>query len=56
MVVRSPYEDGFNFTAPDGASVCIGVNLPAGTQVRGGADATPVSAPFSLPDLAPCTP
>jgi hypothetical protein len=56
MVVRSPYEDGFNFTAPDAASVCFGVNLPAGTQVRVGADATPVNAPFSLPDLNPCTP
>ncbi len=56
LLVRGAYQDGFGFSAPDGASVCFGLDLPAGTPVRVGPNATPVAAPFSLPDLGACTP
>ncbi len=50
------YQDGFAFSAADGASVCFGMDLPAGTPVRVGPNATPVAAPFSLPRLGVCAP
>ncbi len=56
MNVRQSYQDGFAFSAADGASVCFGMDLPAGTQVRVGPNATPVAAPFSLPGLGACAP
>ncbi len=56
MNVRQQYQDGFAFSAADGAAVCFGMNLPAGTPVRVGPNATPVSAPFSLPGLGACAP
>lgn len=52
--VTSPWYDGFSFTAPSNTSLCFGLDLPEGTQVRVGRDATPVTAPFDLLTLASC--
>ncbi len=54
--VQRRYQDGFTFAAADGARVCFGMDLPPGTPVLVGPNATPVTSPFSLPDLGACTP
>jgi len=52
--VRQAYQDGFDFSTADGASVCFGLDLPVGTPVRVGVNATPVAAPFDVASLEPC--
>lgn len=53
--VRQPYQDGFSFNATAAANVCFGMDLPAGTPVRVGPNATPVIAPFDLTTFKPCS-
>ncbi len=52
--VRQAYQDGFDFSTADGASVCFGLDLPAGTPVRVGPNATLVAAPLDVASLEPC--
>ena len=54
MRLISPYQDGFDFKAPNAADVCFGVNLPQGMQLRVGPDAIPVEIPFNLKTFAGC--
>lgn len=46
--------DGIDFTVAPGASVCIGANSNVGTALAGH-DRTPVSMPFDIETLGPCT-
>ena len=49
-----PYEDGFDVSYTPGASVCFGIDTPAGASVLLGASRTPVSVPLDLATLGPC--
>jgi len=50
----SGWFDGFDFTHPDDAEVCFGVDQPAGTTVLVGAGRTAVPLPFNLATLESC--
>lgn len=54
--VGSPWYDGFSFAAQSSTDLCFGADLPAGTQVLVGPDATPVNTPFDMRSLGACTP
>ncbi|MBK1717507.1 sulfatase-like hydrolase/transferase [Thiocystis violacea] len=54
MTVGSGWYDGFNLVAPSGMNSCFGANLPPGTEIRVGPDATPIGAPFNLETFEPC--
>ena len=47
--------DGFDFEHPSGRDICVTVDTPPGRQVLLGASRTPISPPFDLATLAPCT-
>jgi hypothetical protein len=47
--------DGIDFDHPTGRNLCVTIDVPAGRQVLVGADQTPVSGPFDLGTLGPCT-
>jgi len=47
-------QDGFRFTPVADASVCFGIEAPAGTQVLVGAGRVPVTAPFNLATFSSC--
>ena len=49
------YWDGFDFTTPGGADVCVDVDSPAGITVLVGELRTPVAVPFDPETLGPCT-
>ncbi len=53
--VRTTYEDGFGFSMANGTNSCFGLDLPVGTEVLLGPEATPLVTPFSLPSLGKCT-
>ena len=48
------YSDGFDFTVPAGSNVCVGLDLPPGTDVLVGVLRTPVAVPFDPVTLGPC--
>jgi hypothetical protein len=47
--------DGFDFTYPDGATVCFGEGAPAGTRAKLGLTAVDITLPFNLGTLGPCS-
>lgn len=58
VTVTGEWEDGIDFQVPPGSDVCLNVesNDPStNTQVLFGPDRQPLSAPFNLADLQPCT-
>lgn len=54
LKVKSPWLDEFRVDVPRSASLCFGNNLPVGSQVRVGPDATPITAPFDVRTLQSC--
>ena len=54
LKVSGPYEDGFTFSAPPGASLCVTVNTPNGAGILAGPDRTSVTSPFNPATLGAC--
>lgn len=48
--------DGLNIVLPNGSGTCFNVALPAGAQILFGRFREPVTPPFDLETLKPCTP
>lgn len=56
MTTNGSNQDGINFNVPYGGSTCFNVNLPAGAQVQFGRFREPLTPPFDIHTLKPCTP
>jgi hypothetical protein len=52
--MSGPWFDGFDFSYPDGSTVCFGVHSPPGIIAVVGSENTPVAVPFDLETLGPC--
>ncbi len=55
MSMWSPWDDGFDFSIPTGSNTCLDVDTPAGAMILVGPTRNPVSPPFNLDTLGPCT-
>ena len=56
MTTNNSNSDGLNIVFPYGGNTCFNVNLPAGAQILFGRFRTPVTPPFNLETMQPCTP
>ena len=52
--VGAGYADGFDFEPAPGATTCVDLDAPAGTQIYLGAARTLLTAPFDLATLGLC--
>ena len=56
MTTNKSNADGLNIVLPYGGSTCFNVDLPAGAQILFGRFRKPVTPPFDLETMKPCTP
>ncbi len=54
MGLLQPWEDGFDFSLPDGATGCFRLDMPADAQVLAGSAAMPVGTEFDTETLGAC--
>jgi hypothetical protein len=52
--VGKTFQDGFDFTAPEGSDLCVDLDLPEGIDVLVGANRLPVTPPFDPLTLGAC--
>lgn len=52
--VANAWDDGFDFSVPVGANVCLRLTRPAGGAVIVGSARTPITTPFNLADFGAC--
>jgi hypothetical protein len=54
MIVGGSGQDGFDFSFPAGADLCLSLSAPSGMAVVAGANRIDVGSSVSLPDFGPC--
>jgi len=55
LKISPPYYDGYDFGYPADTDICFNITTPSSPDVMIGPDRTPITLPFNLRTMGPCT-